>query len=215
MVASPFRSIDTGRLVMVPLAALLLLYDADVLIHRARHSGANVLQWGWAGLFCAFYGLMIWCYLRRGPAIATGRSVSGHVAAAIATLGPLAIPFLRGAAPGKTQAFIADALLVLGGAWSVWALRSLGRNLSIIAQAREVADRGPYRWVRHPLYTGEIVSCLGVALTAGTVAAIAAWLVFCGLQAYRAMREEQVMLAALPGYRPYRTRTAALLPGLF
>ena len=43
----------------------------------------------------------------------------------------------------------------------------------------------------------------------------ALWLVLCGLQAYRALREEQVLLAALPGYRDYRSRTAALLPGVF
>lgn len=215
MSAPAVRRVDTGRIVMVPLAALLLLYDVGVLLHHLPHGGASVLRWVGTVLIGAFYGLMIWCYLRRGPARATGRSVSGHLAAAIATLAPLAVPFLHGAPPGKVQAAAADALLVLGGAWSVWSLRSLGRNLSIIAQAREVVDRGPYRWVRHPLYTGEIASCLGVALTAGTAAAVGAWLVFCGLQAYRAVREEEVLLRALPGYRPYRSRTAALLPGIF
>jgi len=43
----------------------------------------------------------------------------------------------------------------------------------------------------------------------------ALWLVLCGLQAYRALREEQVLLTALPGCRDYRSRTAALLPGVF
>ncbi|HEY5985170.1 MAG TPA: methyltransferase, partial [Streptosporangiaceae bacterium] len=94
-------------------------------------------------------------------------------------------------------------------------LRFLGRNLSVIAQARAVVERGPYRWVRHPLYTGELVSTLGLVLTAGSVKAIAAWLAMAGLQAYRALREEQVLLRALPGYRAYRRRTAALLPGVF
>lgn len=200
---------------MVPLAAFLLSFDGLVLIHRARHGeSAGALQWAGAVLICAFYGLIVWCYLRRGPAVATGRSVSGHLAAAVATLSPFAIPLLHGAPPGKGQALAADAALVLGTAWSVWTLRFLGRNLSVIAQAREVVDRGPYRWVRHPLYTGEIVSSFGLALIAGTAAGFCAWLVLVGLQAYRAMREEQVLLAALPGYRCYRARTAALLPGL-
>ena len=53
----------------------------------------------------------------------------------------------------------ADVLLLAGTAWSVWSLRFLGRNVSVLAQARDVVDRGPYRWVRHPLYAGEIVSC--------------------------------------------------------
>jgi protein-S-isoprenylcysteine O-methyltransferase Ste14 len=87
--------------------------------------------------------------------------------------------------------------------------------VSVLAQARAVVDRGPYRWVRHPLYAGEIVSSLGVALAMNSLAALACWLVLCGLQIYRALREEQVLLDALPAYRDYRTHTAALVPGLF
>jgi protein-S-isoprenylcysteine O-methyltransferase Ste14 len=82
----------------------------------------------------------------------------------------------------------------------------------VLAQARAVVDRGPYRWVRHPLYAGEIVSCLGLAITAGSAVAAALWLALCALQSYRALREEQVLLRALPGYRAYRARTAALVP---
>jgi protein-S-isoprenylcysteine O-methyltransferase Ste14 len=78
-----------------------------------------------------------------------------------------------------------------------------------------LVDRGPYRWVRHPLYSGEIVSSLGLALLAGTSPAVAVWLGFCFLQAYRALREEQLLVAAMPAYRGYRARTAALFPGLF
>ncbi len=85
----------------------------------------------------------------------------------------------------------------------------------MIAQARGVTDRGPYRFVRHPLYTGEIVSALGLAIASGTAAGFGIWLAIVGMQVYRAVREEQVLLAALPGYRDYRSRTAALMPGLF
>jgi protein-S-isoprenylcysteine O-methyltransferase Ste14 len=105
--------------------------------------------------------------------------------------------------------------LLAGVTWSVWSLHFLGRNLSVIAQARNVVDRGPYRWVRHPLYAGEIVSSLGLAIAAGSAVAGVLWLTLCALQVYRALREEQVLLRALPGYRVYRARTAALLPGIF
>jgi protein-S-isoprenylcysteine O-methyltransferase Ste14 len=73
----------------------------------------------------------------------------------------------------------------------------------------------PYRWIRHPLYAGEIVSTLGLAIAARSLAAIAVWLGICALQAYRAVREEQLLLPVLPGYGVYRIRTAALLPGIF
>jgi protein-S-isoprenylcysteine O-methyltransferase Ste14 len=205
---------DLGRLIMIPAAALLLVLDLSALAHRAGGT-ASTLRWLGTVLVSAFYVLIIWCYLRRGPAVATSGSVTAHAAAVLATLIPFALPLLRAAPPGTGQEYAADGLLVAGTAWSVWSLRSLGRSISVLAQARDVVERGAYRWVRHPLYTGEIVASLGLAVAAGTAAAAGVWLALCILQGYRALREEQVLLRALPGYRAYRSRTAALLPGLF
>jgi protein-S-isoprenylcysteine O-methyltransferase Ste14 len=207
--------IDLGRLVMIPVAALMLVFDLASLTHHAAGGVGGALQWlGVAGI-CAFYTLIIWSYLRRGPAVATTRSVTAHAAAVVATFAPFAIPLLRAASPGTARQLAADALLLAGTAWSVWSLRFLGRNLSVLAQARDIVDRGPYRWVRHPLYAGEIVSALGLAIAAWSPAALGLWLTLCAMQGYRALREEQVLLRALPGYRAYRVRTAALLPGIF
>ncbi len=165
-------------------------------------------------LVIVFYAVLLWCYLRRGPAVATSPSVTAHAAAIAATWLPFALPFLRGQPPGSGRQALSDVLLVCGMAWSVWSLRTLGRNVSVIAQARDVVTAGPYRWVRHPLYTGEIVSALGLAIAMNSIAAFACWLALCGLQVYRAMREEQVLLQALPAYAAYRRGTAALLPGV-
>jgi protein-S-isoprenylcysteine O-methyltransferase Ste14 len=211
--------VDLGRLVMVPAVAVLLLLQATNLAHKASHGNVDGwlawLAWLGTGLTCVFYALIIWCYLRRGPASATSRSVTAHAAAITATWAPFAISLLPRAPVTAGRQLAADVLLAGGTAWAVWSLRSLGRNLSVLAQAREVADRGPYRFVRHPLYTGELVSTLGLALAVGTPAAFTCWLGLVGLQVYRALREEQVLLQALPGYRAYRSRTAALLPGIF
>ena len=210
---------DLGRLAMVPAVAVLLLIQAEHLAHKASHGSVGGwparLLWLGTGLTCVFYALTIWCYLRRGPASATSRSVTAHAAGITATWAPFAISLLPRAPVTAGRQLAADLLLASGTAWSVWSLRSLGRNLSVLAQARAVADRGPYRFVRHPLYTGELVSALGLTLAIGTPVAFACWPVLVGLQVYRALREEQVLLQALPGYRAYRSRTAALLPGIF
>ena len=197
---------------MIPTALGFVVLDGAALV---RDSGTDPLHWASTGLVCAFYALIIWCYLRRGPAGATSRSVTAHAAAVTAMLVPFAFPLLRSAPPGGAQQWGGDALVAGGTAWAVWSLRSLGRSVSVLAQARVLVDRGPYRWVRHPLYTGEIMSSLGLALLAGTLPALAVWLGFCFLQAYRALREEQLLVAAMPAYRGYRARTAALIPGLF
>jgi protein-S-isoprenylcysteine O-methyltransferase Ste14 len=208
-------NLDIGRLVMVPAALVMLVVDVHAQFAAVAATAGGILRGLSAALVCAFYTLIIWSYLRRGPAVATTRSLTASAVAILATFTPFAFPLLAGSAPGTTRQLAADALLVAGTAWSVWSLRCLGKNLSVIAQARGVADRGPYRLVRHPLYTGEIVSALGLALAAGTGAAAALWVALVGMQAYRALREEQVLLDALPGYREYRKSTAALLPGLF
>src|SRR5215471_15567160 len=203
---------DLGRILMVPAAAIVLLLD---LIALAGRGGGSALRWAGTLLAVAFYALVIWCYLRRGPARATTSSVTARVAAVVATWIPFVIPLLHGAPPGAVRQGVSDVLLLAGATWAIWSLRSLGRNLSVIAQARDVADRGSYRWIRHPLYVGEIVSSLGLAIAAHSLAAIAVWLGICALQAYRAVREEQLLLAVLPRYGAYRIRTAALLPGIF
>jgi protein-S-isoprenylcysteine O-methyltransferase Ste14 len=213
--ASGRRRPDAGRLIMVPVAAAILSADLASLRHADDSGIAGALGLVSVVLTCAFYSLIIWCYLRRGPASATSGSVSAHAAAVAATWLPFALPLLHGAPPGTARQAIADLLLISGTAWAVWSLRFLGRNVSVLAQARCLVDRGPYRWVRHPLYVGELVASLGLVIGMNSLAVVAIWLVVCGLQAYRALWEEQVLLQALPGYREYRSRTAALMPGLF
>jgi protein-S-isoprenylcysteine O-methyltransferase Ste14 len=166
-------------------------------------------------LVLAFYALATWCYLRRRPATATSESLTAHAAAIAATWLPFVLPLLRGAPPTSGRQALSDVLLCCGMAWAVWSVRCLDRNLSVLAQARDVVARGPYRWVRHPLYVGEMVSSLGLAIAVNSYWAIGLWFAMCLLQIYRAVREEQVLLRVLPAYRGYQSRTAALLPGVF
>ena len=206
---------DLGRLIMIPGAAVMLTLDLAALSHGAPGGGTSALRWLATGLVGAFYLLIIWCYLRRGRPAASSGSVPAHAAAVAATMLPFAFPLLGAAQPGAAAQLTSGVLLVAGTAGSVWALRSLGRNLSVLAQARGLAERGPYRWGRHPLYTAELVSALGLTIAAGTPAAAVTWVVLCLFQVYRAVTEEQVLRGALPGYAGYRSRTAALLPGIF
>jgi len=214
--AAPGRiRLDIGRLIMVPTACVILVADSSALGRAGNLGVVGVLRTLGAALVLVFYAVVIWCYLRRGPAVATSDSVTAHAAAVAATWLPFALPLLHRAPPGTAVQAVSDVLLVCGTSWSVWSLRFLGRNVSVLAQARDVVDKGPYHWVRHPLYAGEIVSSLGVAIAMNSLAAVAVWLVLCALQVYRALREEQVLLQALPQYRTYRSHTAAMLPGVF
>jgi protein-S-isoprenylcysteine O-methyltransferase Ste14 len=70
--------------------------------------------------------------------------------------------------PDRVAAYaIGTALLLLGMAISIWARVELGRNWSNVVTVKvghELVQSGPYRWVRHPIYTGILVALAGSAL---------------------------------------------------
>jgi protein-S-isoprenylcysteine O-methyltransferase Ste14 len=167
-----------------------------------------------AGLTAVFYGLLVWAYLRRGPANSTSQVRSALVAAPVATFLPFGLPFL-GTGDSTGSLIISDGLMVLGLTWSVWSLKSLDRSISIVPQARKLVDHGPYRKVRHPLYLGEIVTVLGFALALGGPLPLVGWVLLVVLQAYRATQEELLLGTAIPEYRAYQLRTSRILPGVF
>src|SRR5215467_1563955 len=114
---------DFGRIIMVPGAAAMLVFDVMALTQPSRSGGA--VRWAGAALVCAFYALIIWCYLRRGRAVATSGSVTGYAAAVTATLLPFTLPLVRGASPGAGQQYAGYLLVVAGTAWAVWSIRFL------------------------------------------------------------------------------------------
>lgn len=105
---------------------------------------------------------------------------------------------------------------VAGLALRSWAVRTLGRSFTLqlyVEPGQRIVQDGPYRWIRHPSYTGAwltfVASCvlLGSRVTAG-LAAIALAAGF----ARRISHEERLLTERCPGYRAYAARTGALLP---
>jgi protein-S-isoprenylcysteine O-methyltransferase Ste14 len=113
--------------------------------------------------------------------------------------------------------FVAGLVLMCAGiAIRQWALATLGRFFTIdvrVQAGQAVVDGGPYRWVRHPAYTGLILTFLGLGLALGNWASLAAASVVptAGL-IYRIHVEERALLDGLG--EPYR-RFAANRPRLF
>jgi protein-S-isoprenylcysteine O-methyltransferase Ste14 len=110
------------------------------------------------------------------------------------------------------------ALWIAGIALAVWARLYIGRNWGMPMTRREDPDlvtTGPYRFIRHPIYTGIILAMIGTALAISlfgliVVAAIAA------LFAYSASREESFLAGEFPATFPaYKARTKMLIPFVF
>jgi protein-S-isoprenylcysteine O-methyltransferase Ste14 len=121
----------------------------------------------------------------------------------------------------RRAVFIAGICLMLAGIALRWyCVALLGPYFTFDVATRSgqrVIEAGPYRYVRHPSYTGALVTLLGFGLALGNWAGLAAGLVCLGLAyAYRIPIEEAALVAALgDDYRQYIRRTRRLVPYLF
>jgi len=114
-------------------------------------------------------------------------------------------------------AAIGALLFACGIALAVWARLHLGRNWGMPTTQRaepELVTSGPYRFVRHPIYTGLLTAMLGTALVNNllgliVVAALVTYFYYCGTV------EERNLTAAFPqAYPEYKSRTKMLIPVL-
>jgi protein-S-isoprenylcysteine O-methyltransferase len=128
----------------------------------------------------------------------------------------------QAAIPGNHQLiFVVGLVLMLAGIAFRWhAMSVLGRFFTVnvsIQEGHTLVETGPYRYIRHPSYTGALITEVGVGLALGNWASLLALLVFAGIAyAYRISIEEKALLAALGDpYRDYMRRTTRLIPYIF
>lgn len=113
---------------------------------------------------------------------------------------------------------LGSVLCWAGIALAIWARYHLGRNWSNhpdIKEGHELVTSGPYRILRHPIYTGMLAALLGTALLAGWF-----WFIVCVVATVMFVRrihiEEGYMSDLFPGIYPdYKKRTKALVPFLW
>ncbi len=111
-------------------------------------------------------------------------------------------------------------LMVAGIALRQWAVAVLGRFFTVDVRVhpdQAVVEAGPYRWVRHPAYTGLVVLFVGIGLALGNWAALAVLIVVPTLGLVVRIRvEERALLDGLG--EPYRRSAASrprLIPGVW
>ena len=104
-------------------------------------------------------------------------------------------------------------LTVCGILFAVWARMILGSNWSgsvTLKENHELVRRGPYRIVRHPIYTGLLLALFGTAFVYGAVRGFAGLLI-CGLAFWiKSRTEEQLMVQQFGDqYLQYRREVRA------
>jgi protein-S-isoprenylcysteine O-methyltransferase len=112
------------------------------------------------------------------------------------------------------------ALMLLGVALRVLAVWTLGRYFTrhvAVASDQPVVERGLYRHIRHPAYSGTLLTMLGLGLASGNAAGLA--VLMAGTLAghlYRVRVEEAALVRAIGApYRAYQQRTWRFIPWVY
>jgi protein-S-isoprenylcysteine O-methyltransferase len=158
---------------------------------RSESAGSRLLH-------LALMALAFWLLFRKTP-----------------ELGPLSSRIL----PDTPAVHIAGATITFAGlAFTAWARTILGRNWSAdvtIRQDHRLIRTGPYRWVRHPIYSGLLLAMLGTGIYLGIVRGLAGTLI--GLAAFwmKASLEEAFLTEQFgPEYLEYKKKVKALIPSV-
>jgi protein-S-isoprenylcysteine O-methyltransferase Ste14 len=101
--------------------------------------------------------------------------------------------------------------------WSVLVLGKSFRTTVEVDPGQQVVDRGPYRLVRHPSYSGLITVAIGAGIYFGNWISLAFMIVLPVAATLRRIAVEEAALTQVMGqpYLEYRQRTKRLIPGLW
>lgn len=122
---------------------------------------------------------------------------------------------LRSAAPLADWPLLAECGFVGGAALAAWSLLQMGRSFAILPARRAIVTAGPYSYLRHPAYAGELVMILACSLSEPNVFSVSVLALALPCIALRILIEEN-LLATSPRYRDYRNHVRfRLIPGIW
>lgn len=111
-------------------------------------------------------------------------------------------------------------LIALGYAFAAWAVAENRFFYSVVVvrsdRGHVVCDSGPYQFVRHPGYSGNMIAPFGLVLGLGSLWTLLPVAAAVGITVLRTALEDQTLQDELPGYRDYARRVRyRLIPGVY
>ncbi len=207
-------------------AVVLGLLAADewlTLVARAREYwvylangiyGSPLLSLLVTALSAIYMTLIVFILLIARRPLARYETLMPNLSAAIGGFGIYLFGVLTPAATPLFGVYIPLVLLAAGAAIVLWALWYLRRAFSVVPQARTVVANGPYRYIRHPMYVGNMLTIVGLGLIVGTPTALLLCLGCLALQVARARYEDHLLASTFSEYGAYMSRVNAFFPRL-
>ena len=153
----------------------------------------------------------------RGTRVFIGAMIGAALLLALNS--PTWVPSLR--MPGHRATHVTGLAVVwIGLVVRFWAVATLGRSFRTTVEVdaeQQVVSNGPYRWVRHPAYTGLLLILAGLGLGIGNWLALVACVVLPTIAVLRRIQVEEAELTRVLGenYLAYEQHTKRLIPGLW
>jgi protein-S-isoprenylcysteine O-methyltransferase Ste14 len=192
----------------MPLGARRIVLQAALVALFLAFAYANFARWHETGRPVGLGAVLLEAFtaalfvIRRPPLVTSGRLLAWISASlgAFAMLGARPI-----AHPDAGPLAVFELLQLAGFAIVVVALGALGRSFGIVAANRGVKTAGLYSFVRHPAYTGYLVSYLGYVAESWSLRNVLLLIVGTTAQVVR-ISEEERMLSVDDAYRSYLAR---------
>jgi protein-S-isoprenylcysteine O-methyltransferase Ste14 len=197
-------------------------------VHAVRYLRHDAL---WAALFWSVVGVRIVLEFRNSARQPTGDAVvppreRGGLASVwlLTSVAGFLIAFraigLAMPGPGRVYIVIGVALMWIGVGLRQWSVHTLGRFFTFqltVRTGQRVVDAGPYRVVRHPSYSGLLLTSLGTGIALGNWLTLAMLTVPYALAMARRIGIEEEMLRDGLGedYERYAGGRKRLIPGVW
>jgi protein-S-isoprenylcysteine O-methyltransferase Ste14 len=113
---------------------------------------------------------------------------------------------------------IAQGVLLVGLVIVLFVFRANSYTAATVRveAGQQVADAGPYAWVRHPMYSGSILGYLATPVALGSLWGLIPAALVSAMIVVRLLDEERYLAKNLPGYEEYRRRVRwRLVPGVW
>jgi protein-S-isoprenylcysteine O-methyltransferase Ste14 len=161
-----------------------------------------------AALWWGFAGLTVF----RSAPVVRGPRLSGVALVALASAAAVMVAPAAAAGASVAQIVVSGGLSLASLGLAGASLSRLGRCFGVLPDARGMVTSGPYRFVRHPLYLGELGAVAAVTVAAPGMHNAVALAALTLAQIGRARLEERTLVRAFPAYADYRRRTPMLIP---
>lgn len=140
-------------------------------------------------------------------------NVLAWIASALIAIYPTLTPYLIHARTLPLwRESVSETLQLMALAWEMWAIFVLRGSFTQLPEAHRLVTKGPYRWMRHPLYAAYVVGFFGVAFAVMQPLFWGAFFLFVALEIIRALAEERVLNAQFLEYKTFAQQTGRFLP---